>query len=165
MFRPVEVPWREFCRDVSHSFLILSRVIEGEGPAAMALKLLGVTLEDVRAKVEELRPPLGYGSNGFPPPFTPEAKKVLELSLREALQVGHNYIGTEHVLLGIVREGNGLGAQVLASLGADPSRVRQEVVRLLTDHRGKGVRSPLARQRVRPWCWQSTPRHLGPSRK
>jgi len=77
--------------------------------------------------------PSGSPTSGAPP-FTPRAKRVLELSLREALQLGHNYIGTEHLLLGVVREGEGVGAQVLVSLGADLSRVRMQVVQLLAGH-------------------------------
>jgi ATP-dependent Clp protease ATP-binding subunit ClpC len=98
-----------------------------------------VTLEEVRGRVEELRPPSDVGSSG--PPFTHEAKKVLEFSLREALQLGYNYIGTEHMLLGIAHQADGLGAQVLTDLGADPSRVRQEVMQLLTTYQGSAVRS------------------------
>src|SRR5699024_3208659 len=71
-------------------------------------------------------------------PFTPRAKKVLELSLREALQLGHNYIGTEHILLGLIREGEGVGAQVLVQLGADLNRVRQTVIQLLSGYQGSG---------------------------
>jgi hypothetical protein len=110
--------------------ILLGLVHEGEGVGARALQALDVSLEDVRAKVLEIvpqgeDPPTGHI------PFTPRAKKVLELSLREALQLGHNYIGTEHILLGLVREGDGVGAQVLASVGADLPRVREQVVQLL----------------------------------
>jgi hypothetical protein len=99
--------------------------------AATALESLGISLEAVRAQVEEI---IGQGQR-FPTghiPFTPRAKKVLELSLREALQLGHNYIGTEHILLGLLREGEGVAAQVLVRLGADLSRVRQQVIQLLS---------------------------------
>src|SRR6202011_5031529 len=89
----------------------------------------------VREKVEETIAPAGSSTTGSPP-FTPRAKKVLELSLREALQLGHNYIGTEHLLLGVVREGDGVAAQVLVSLGADLSRVRQQVIQVLSGHPG-----------------------------
>jgi hypothetical protein len=98
--------------------------------AAKALELLGVRLDDARARVEEAIGQSGTAPSGSPP-FTPRAKKVLELSLRESLQLGHNYIGTEHILLGIVREGEGVGAQVLLGLGADLTRVRQQVVQLV----------------------------------
>ncbi|HWD10186.1 MAG TPA: ATP-dependent Clp protease ATP-binding subunit, partial [Actinomycetota bacterium] len=91
------------------------------------------SLEAVREKVEETIGPAGSSTAGSPP-FTPRAKKVLELSLREALQLGHNYIGTEHMLLGLVREGEGVAAQVLVNLGADLSRVRQQVIQLLSGY-------------------------------
>ncbi|CAI8375741.1 MAG: ATP-dependent Clp protease ATP-binding subunit ClpC1 [Acidimicrobiaceae bacterium] len=110
---------------------------EGEGVAAKALESLGISLEGVRGQVEEL-----IGQGGSSPsghiPFTPRAKKVLELSLREALQLGHNYIGTEHILLGLIREGEGVAAQVLVKLGADLSRVRQQVIQLLSGYAGSG---------------------------
>ena len=79
----------------------------------------------------------GRGAASGHIPFTPRAKMVLELSLREALQLGHNYIGTEHILLGLIREGNGVAAQVLVKLGADPTRVRQQVIQLLAGSQGK----------------------------
>src|SRR6202021_564037 len=101
--------------------------------AAKALESLGISLEAVREKVEETIGPAGSSTTGSPP-FTPRAKKVLELSLREALQLGHNYIGTEHMLLGLVREGEGVAAQVLINLGADLSRVRQQVIQLLSGY-------------------------------
>ena len=110
---------------------------EGEGVAAKALESLGISLEAVRSQVEEI-----IGQGGSSPsghiPFTPRAKKVLELSLREALQLGHNYIGTEHILLGLIREGEGVAAQVLVKLGADLSRVRQQVIQLLSGYSGSG---------------------------
>ena len=109
---------------------------EGEGVAAKALESLGVSLEAVREKVEETIGLAGTAPTGSPP-FTPRAKKVLELSLREALQLGHSYIGTEHMLLGLVREGEGVAAQVLQSLGADLPRVRQQVIQLLSGYQGK----------------------------
>src|SRR5256885_6228995 len=102
---------------------------------AKALESLGISREAVRAQVEEI---IGHG--GSAPsghiPFTPRAKKVLELALREALQLGHNYIGTEHILLGLIREGEGVAAQVLVKLGADLSRVRQQVIQLLSGYAG-----------------------------
>ena len=110
--------------------ILLGLIHEGEGVAAQALEQLGVTLEKVRAQLEEI---IGHGPN--PPtghiPFTPRAKKVLELSLREALQMNHSYIGTEHVLLGICREGEGVAAQVLIKLGVDLGRVRSTVMQLM----------------------------------
>jgi hypothetical protein len=110
--------------------ILLGLVHEGEGVGARALQALDVSLEDVRARVLEIVPQGEDPPSGHIP-FTPRAKKVLELSLREALQFGHNYIGTEHILLGLVREGEGVGAQVLASVGADLPRVRELVVQLL----------------------------------
>src|SRR5437763_5859173 len=102
----------------------------------MALESLGISLEDVRQQVEEI---IGQGQQAPSGhiPFTPRAKKVLELSLREALQLGHNYIGTEHILLGLIREGEGVAAQVLVKLGADLNRVRQQVIQLLSGYQGK----------------------------
>ena len=113
--------------------ILLGLLREEEGVAAKALTSLGVSLEAVRRDVGEI---VGRGSE-VPRghiPFTPRAKKVLELSLREALQLGHNYIGTEHILLGLIREGEGVAAQVLQKLGADLNRVRQTVVQLLSEH-------------------------------
>ena len=116
--------------------LLLGLIREQDGIAAKALESLNISLEDVHAQVEEL---IGRGT--FVPtghiPFTPRAKKVLELSLREALQLGHNYIGTEHVLLGLIREGEGVAAQVLLNLGADLEKVRSAVIQLLSGHYGK----------------------------
>jgi ATP-dependent Clp protease ATP-binding subunit ClpC len=139
--RRVLVLAQEEARLLNHSFIgtehiLLGLIHEGEGVAAKALEQLGITLEAVREKVEETIGLSGSAPSGSPP-FTPRAKKVLELSLREALQLGHNYIGTEHMLLGLVREGEGVAAQVLVSLGADLSRVRQQVIQLLSGYQGK----------------------------
>ncbi len=118
--------------------LLLGLIREQDGIAAKALESLNISLEDVHAQVEDL---IGRGT--FVPtghiPFTPRAKKVLELSLREALQLGHNYIGTEHILLGLIREGEGVAAQVLLNLGADLEKVRSAVIQLLSGHYGKGA--------------------------
>src|ERR1700742_2544851 len=138
--RRVLVLAQEEARLLNHSFIgtehiLLGLIHEGEGLAAKALESLGISLEAVREKVEETIGPAGSSTMGSPP-FTPRAKKVLELSLREALQLGHNYIGTEHMLLGLVREGEGVAAQVLVSLGADLSRVRQQVIQLLSGYVG-----------------------------
>ncbi|NTU71070.1 MAG: ATP-dependent Clp protease ATP-binding subunit [Coriobacteriia bacterium] len=120
--------------------LLLGLIREQDGIAAKALESLNISLEDVHAQVEDL---IGRGT--FVPtghiPFTPRAKKVLELSLREALQLGHNYIGTEHILLGLIREGEGVAAQVLLNLGADLDKVRSAVIQLLSGHYGKGAES------------------------
>jgi ATP-dependent Clp protease ATP-binding subunit ClpC len=138
--RRVVVLAQEEARLLNHNYIgtehiLLGLIHEGEGVAAKALESLGISLEAVRAQVEEI---IGHG--GAAPsghiPFTPRAKKVLELSLREALQLGHNYIGTEHILLGLIREGEGVAAQVLVKLGADLSRVRQQVIQLLSGYSG-----------------------------
>ncbi len=138
--RRVVVLAQEEARLLNHGYIgtehiLLGLVSEGDGVAARSLERLGVSLEAVRAKVEGI---IGRGG-GAPSghiPFTPRAKKVLELSLRESLQLGHNYIGTEHILLGLIREGEGVAAQVLVSLGVDVSRVRQEVIQQLSGYRG-----------------------------
>ena len=131
---------QEEARLLNHSYIgtehiLLGLIHEGEGVAAKALESLNISLDAVRAQVEEI-----IGQGGSSPsghiPFTPRAKKVLELSLREALQLGHNYIGTEHILLGLIREGEGVAAQVLVKLGADLSRVRQQVIQLLSGYQG-----------------------------
>jgi len=116
--------------------LLLGLIREEEGVAARALQSLGISLYDVRAQVEEI---IGRGTSAPVGhiPFTPRAKKVLELSLREALQLGHNYIGTEHILLGLIREGEGVAARVLYNLGADLDRVRNQVIQLLSGYYGK----------------------------
>ena len=123
-------------RLLGHNFigtehLLLGLVSEGEGVAARVLQSLGVSLEAVRAKVAETTDTAGYSPTGSPP-FTPRAKQVLELSLREALNLGHNHIGTEHLLLGLVREGEGVAAQVLLDLGLELSEVREKVVEVLS---------------------------------
>ena len=136
--RRVMVLAQEEARLLNHNFigtehLLLGLIHEGEGVAAKALEQLGISLEAVREKVEETMGAPSTAAGGSPP-FTPRAKKVLELSLREALQLGHNYIGTEHILLGLVREGEGVAARVLVDLGADLSRLRQQVIQLLSGH-------------------------------
>ncbi len=121
--------------------LLLGLIREEEGVAARALQSLGISLYDVRAQVEEI---IGRGTSAPVGhiPFTPRAKKVLELSLREALQLGHNYIGTEHILLGLIREGEGVAARVLYNLGADLDRVRNQVIQLLSGYYGKTGSEP-----------------------
>lgn len=116
--------------------LLLGLIHEGEGVAAKALESLGISLEAVRQQVIEI---MGQGQQ-VPSghiPFSPRAKRVLELSLREALQMNHNYIGTEHILLGLIREGEGVAAQALLKLGADLNRVRSTVIQLLAGYQGK----------------------------
>jgi ATP-dependent Clp protease ATP-binding subunit ClpA len=131
---------QEEARLLNHSFigtehLLLGLIHEGDGVAARTLDSLGISLEAVRQKVKETIQMAGTAPSASPP-FTPRAKKVLELSLREALQLGHHYIGTEHLLLGLVREGEGVGAQVLISLGADLASVRDRVLEFLSGHVG-----------------------------
>ena len=138
--RRVVVLAQEEARMLNHNYIgtehiLLGLIHEGEGVAAKALESLGISLEAVRRQVEEI---IGQGQAAPTGhiPFTPRAKKVLELSLREALQLGHNYIGTEHILLGLIREGEGVAAQVLQKLGADLNRVRQQVIQLLSGYTG-----------------------------
>ncbi|MGO1584086.1 MAG: Clp protease N-terminal domain-containing protein, partial [Actinomycetaceae bacterium] len=139
--RRVVVLAQEEARMLNHNYIgtehiLLGLIHEGEGVAAKALEALDISLEAVRAQVTEI---IGEGQQAPSGhiPFTPRAKKVLELSLREALQLGHNYIGTEHILLGLIREGEGVAAQVLTKLGADLNRVRQQVIQLLSGYQGK----------------------------
>jgi len=143
--RRVVVLAQEEARLLNHSYIgtehiLLGLIHEGEGVAAKALDSLSISLDAVRAQVEEI-----IGQGGSSPsghiPFTPRAKKVLELSLREALQLGHNYIGTEHILLGLLREGEGVATQVLQKLGADLGRVRQQVIQLLSGYQGPAGKS------------------------
>jgi ATP-dependent Clp protease ATP-binding subunit ClpA len=138
--RRVVVLAQEEARLLNHNYvgtehLLLGLIHEGQGVAAKALELLGIRLEAVRAQVEEI-----VGRGQMAPtghiPFTPRAKKVLELSLREAKQLGHNYIGTEHILLGLLREGEGVATHVLVKLGADLSRARGQVIGLLSGDAG-----------------------------
>lgn len=138
--RRVIVLAQEEARGLNHNYIgtehiLLGLIHEGEGVAAKALESMGISLEAVRQEVEEIigqgtEPPVGHI------PFTPRAKKVLELSLREGLQMGHKYIGTEFLLLGLIREGEGVAAQVLVKLGADLPRVRQQVIQLLSGYEG-----------------------------
>ncbi len=133
--RRVYVLAHEEAKQLNHSYIgtehvLLGLIHEGEGVAVRALENLGVSLDVVREQVEDI---IGRGLGPVPKhiPFTPRAKKVMELSLRVALELGHNYIGTEHILLALVREGEGVAAQVLARTGVELGVVRQEVLRLL----------------------------------
>jgi ATP-dependent Clp protease ATP-binding subunit ClpC len=151
---------QEEARMLNHNYigtehLLLGLLHEGQGVAAQVLEPLGIGLETVREQVEEA---VGRGQQAVPKrtPFTPQAKKVLELARREAFQLGHHYIGTEHILLGLIREGDGVGAQVLVGLGADLHLTRRQVIRLLHDYQGNDQpvgghrgwqRSPGRRQR------------------
>jgi ATP-dependent Clp protease ATP-binding subunit ClpA len=156
--RRVVVLAQEEARRLDHNWIgtehiLLGLIREGEGIAARALESLGIGLEVVRQKVEEI---IGRGQEAPAGhiPFTPRAKKVLELSLRESMQLGHNYISTEHILLGLIREGDGVAAQVLVTLGADPNRLRQQVIQLLDEHPAEGsgprlkVRQEMVEQRL-----------------
>jgi ATP-dependent Clp protease ATP-binding subunit ClpC len=134
--RRVLVLAQEEARMLNHNYIgsehiLLGLIHEGEGVAAKALESLGISLDAVRQQVEEI---IGQGQQAPSGhiPFTPRAKKVLELGLRESLQLGHNHIGTEHILLGLLREGEGVAAQVMVRLGADLNRVRREVIRLVS---------------------------------
>jgi ATP-dependent Clp protease ATP-binding subunit ClpC len=138
--RRVVVLAQEEARMLNHNYIgtehiLLGLIQEGDGVAAKALESLGISLEGVRGQVVEI---IGHGQEAPSGhiPFTPRGKKVLELSLREALQLGHNYIGSEHILLGLIREGEGVAAQVLVKLGADLNRVRQQVLQALSGSPG-----------------------------
>jgi ATP-dependent Clp protease ATP-binding subunit ClpC len=140
---------QEEARALSHNYvgtehLLLGLLRERDGLAAHALESLEITIDEVRAQVARI---VGQGDEATAGriPFTPRAKKVLELALREALSLGHNYIGTEHVLLGLAREDEGVGARILRDLGADADRIRDEVVRML----GGAFPRPVPRPRVR----------------
>ena len=143
--RRVVVLAQEEARTLDHGYigtehLLLGLIREGDGVAARVLVSLGISLEAVREQVGQI---IGRGQQPPPGhiPFTPRAKKVLELALREAQQLGHGYIGTEHLLLGLIREGSGVAAQVLVRLGADLNRTRQQVVQLLHGRQGEDVTS------------------------
>ena len=152
--RRVVVLAQDEARLLKHNYigtehLLLGLIHEGAGVAARALESLGISLEIVRQRVEEI---IGQGQEAPSGhiPFTPRAKKVLELSLREALDIGHNYIGTEHILLGLIREGDGVAAQVLVSLGADLDRVRREVIDLLAAYQARTGEAGPALVRTEP---------------
>ena len=133
--RRVVVLAQEEARMLNHNYIgtehiLLGLIHEGEGVAAKALESLGISLEAVRSQVEEI---VGRGTDAGPGHvrFTTRAKKVLELSLREALQLGHDYIGTEHILLGLARQDDGVAGQILSALGVDVDTIRRHVIRLL----------------------------------
>jgi ATP-dependent Clp protease ATP-binding subunit ClpC len=140
--RRVVVFAQDEARGLNHNWigtehLLLAVIREGHGVGAKALESMQISLDAARQQVESM---IGRGQNPVGDghiPFTPRAKKVLELSLREALQLGHDYIGTEHILLGLIREGDGVAAQVLVSLGCDLNRARQQVIQLLHGHPGR----------------------------
>jgi ATP-dependent Clp protease ATP-binding subunit ClpC len=152
--RKVVVLAQDEARHFNHNYigtehLLLGLLREDEGVAAQALSSLNVALDEVREQVESI---VGYGEEGTgaQAPFTPRSKKVLELALREALQLGHNYIGTEHILLGLVRESEGVAARVLSNLDVDPDKVRRKIVRMLGGDRNKSM--PTSRR------WRETSR-------
>ena len=129
-------------RTLNHDFIgtehiLLGLVGEGQGLAAKALESLGVSMEAVRQRVEDIVPQGQVEVRTGHIPFTPRAKKVLELSLSEAKLLGHRYIGTEHILLGLLREGEGVAAQVLAALGADLDGARERVVQVLAEFQAR----------------------------
>ena len=140
--RRVVVLAQDEARLLGHNYIgtehvLLGLIREGDGVAAKALTTLDISLEATRQQIEGI---IGRGQEAPKGhiPFTPRAKKVLELSLREATQIGHDYIGTEHILLGLIREGDGVAAQVLVASGADLNRVRQQVIQLLHGSQGPG---------------------------
>ncbi len=156
--RQVVVLAQDEARRLDHNYIgtehiLLGLIREGDGVAARTLESLRIGLDAARQQVEEI---IGRGQQepSGHIPFTPRAKKVLELSLRESMQLGHDYIGTEHILLGLIRESDGVAAQVLVRLGADSDRVRQQVIKLLhgypAEEPGPGaeVRSEMAGQRA-----------------
>jgi ATP-dependent Clp protease ATP-binding subunit ClpA len=145
--RRVVVLAQDEARTLNHDYIgtehiLLGLIQEGEGVAARALKNMQISLQAVRSQVEDV---VGKGqeTRAGHIPFTPRAKKALELSLRESLQLGHDYIGTEHILLGLLREGDGVAAQVLVRMGADLNRVRHQVVLLLERHQGGATSGPV----------------------
>jgi ATP-dependent Clp protease ATP-binding subunit ClpC len=133
--RRVVVLAQNEARDLGHNYIgtehiLLALIDEGEGVAAKALEAQGIDQDAARQRVEEVIG-RGRGASEGHIPFTPRAKKVLELSRREALQLGHHYIGTEHILLGVLSEGEGVGAQVLVGFGADLDDTREQVIQIL----------------------------------
>jgi ATP-dependent Clp protease ATP-binding subunit ClpC len=147
--RRVIVDAQNEARSLGHNYIgpehiLLGLINEGDGVGAKALEAMQISTDTVRGRIEEIT-----GRGQAPPgtghiPFTPRAKKVLELSLREALQLGHNYIGTEHILLGLIHEGDGVAAQVLVGLGVELDRTRQLVIQILTGRQGEETASAVA---------------------
>jgi ATP-dependent Clp protease ATP-binding subunit ClpC len=155
--RRVVVLAQEEARMLNHNYIGTEHILlalshEAEGVAAKALESLDISLEAARQQVAEI---IGRGPEPLPGhiPFTPRAKKVLELAFREAIQLGHNYIGTEHILLGLIREGEGVGAEVLQRLGADLNRVRQTVIQILSGYVPSAEEMP-----IEAWTPPSGPR-------
>ena len=153
--RHVVVLAKEEARLLNHNWigtehLLLGLIRQGDSVAARVLESLGISLQAVRHEVEEI---IGQGEQvpSEEIPFTPRSKKVLELALRESLQLRDNYIGPEHILLGLMREGDGVAAQVLIKLGANLNRVRQQVIQLLHGYQGKEPKS------ARRWPQEGAP--------
>jgi ATP-dependent Clp protease ATP-binding subunit ClpC len=150
--RRVLVYAQDQARDLNDAFMgtehiLLGLILEADGVAAKVLSSAGVTYDAVREKINETRVAVADAPPGSPP-FTPRAKKVLELSLREALQLGHNYIGTEHMLLGLVREGKDEAAQILSDLGVELAQLRDHVLELISGQSGREFEnSPTPEQR------------------
>jgi ATP-dependent Clp protease ATP-binding subunit ClpC len=148
--RRVVVLAQDEARNLGHNYIgtehiLLALLAEGQGVGAKALEAQDISLDAARQQVEEIIG-RGQGASQGHIPFTPRSKKVLELSLREALQLGHHYIGTEHILLGLIREGDGVGAQVLVGFGTDLNRTRQQVVQILSGRvSGEAVPGAVAR--------------------
>jgi ATP-dependent Clp protease ATP-binding subunit ClpC len=139
--RRVLVYAQDQARDLNDAFIgtehiLLGLILEADGVAAKVLSSAGVTYDAVREKVKETKVAVADATPGAPP-FTARAKKVLELSLREALQLGHSYIGTEHILLGLVREGSDEGAQVLLDLGVELAQLRDNTLQLISGQSGR----------------------------
>ena len=152
--RRVLVLAQEEAKGLHHNYIgtehiLLGLVHEGDGIAAKALESLGVTIDSLREEVVKLSEP-SSGPTPNSPAFTVSAKKVLEYSLREALQLGHNYIGTEHMLLGLVREGEGTGSKVLMNLGIDLARVRSQVMQIVSSYEDREESAVGANERMRP---------------
>jgi ATP-dependent Clp protease ATP-binding subunit ClpA len=161
--RRVVVLAQQEARMLNHNYIgtehiLLALIHEREGVAAKALEVLNISLEGARQQVEEI-----VGKGEVPAvghiPFTPRAKKVLELAFREAMQLGHDYIGTEHILLGLIREGEGVGAEVLQGLGADLNRVRQTVIQLLSGYTS-GIGEGVLTESEQTGLWHPTKRGL-----
>ncbi len=164
--RKVVVLAQEEARRMEHNYigtehLLLGLLREDEGVAAKALTSLNVTLDEARKQLENI---VGYGEEGTggQAPFTPRAKKILELALREASQLGHDYIGTEHLLLGLVRENEGVAARILENLDVNPNKVRREVTRTLGTGPGqRNLHNPSAEESSRRNVRQEVRRRFG----
>lgn len=145
--RQVVVHTQESARALNHNYLgtehvLLGLLREAEGLGAQTLASFGLTYEQVETEIVRI---LGKGEHGTdgPVPTTPRLKKVLELALREALSLGHNYVGTEHILLGLVREGEGVGMRILLNHDLDPDKVRDEIIRRLSGSRRRPETAPV----------------------